>query len=204
MSGIVYILSNPAMEGLVKIGRTAREDVGVRLKELFGTGVPFPFECEYAVSTDEADEVEAALHKAFQPNRVNPSREFFEIEPHQAIAILKLLDGENVTPAIDEEADKVDESGSEFGERFSSGRRPNFNLHEMGIQNGEELRCIKTGETAVVVDTNRVEFRGETLSLTEATRRTLDIESGTRGISPRRHWQYKGASLKELYEETYV
>ena len=204
MSGIVYILSNPAMDGLVKIGKTARDDVGIRLKELFGTGVPFPFKCEYAVTTDKADEVEAALHKAFQPNRVNPSREFFAIEPHQPVAILKLLDGDNVTPDIDEQAEMIDESSSEFGERFSRGRRPNFNLHEMGIQNGEELRCIESGETAVVVDTKRVEYRGETLSLTEATRRSLGIEPGTKGISPRRHWQYGELTLKELYDETYI
>ena len=129
-------------------------------KNCLGTGVPFPFKCEYAVTTDKADEVEAALHKAFQPNRVNPSREFFAIEPHQPVAILKLLDGDNVTPDIDEQAEMIDESSSEFGERFSRGRRPNFNLHEMGIQNGEELRCIESGETAVVVDTKRVEYRG--------------------------------------------
>ena len=44
--GYVYILSNEAMSGLYKIGVTSREDLDRRMKELFTTGVPFPFKCE--------------------------------------------------------------------------------------------------------------------------------------------------------------
>lgn len=43
-SGIVYVLSNPAMPGLVKIGKTTRGSVDARLSELYSTGVPVPFE----------------------------------------------------------------------------------------------------------------------------------------------------------------
>ena len=35
---IVYVLTNPAMPGLVKIGRTTREDPQVRMNELYTTG----------------------------------------------------------------------------------------------------------------------------------------------------------------------
>ena len=40
---IVYVLTNPAMPGLVKIGRTAGEDAGARIAQLYTTGVPVPF-----------------------------------------------------------------------------------------------------------------------------------------------------------------
>ena len=46
--GIIYVLTNPSMPGLVKIGKTARGDVNARLSELYSTGVPVPFECEFA------------------------------------------------------------------------------------------------------------------------------------------------------------
>lgn len=46
--GIVYILSNEAMPGLLKIGLTTRKDLSARLRELYTTGVPVPFRCEYA------------------------------------------------------------------------------------------------------------------------------------------------------------
>ena len=43
--GIVYLLTNPYMPGLVKIGMTKQEDLEKRMKELYTTGVPVAFEC---------------------------------------------------------------------------------------------------------------------------------------------------------------
>jgi len=40
--GIVYLLTNPVMPGLVKIGMTTQEDIDKRMKELYTTGVPVP------------------------------------------------------------------------------------------------------------------------------------------------------------------
>ena len=40
--GIVYLLTNPVMPGLVKIGMTTREDMDSRMRELYSTGVPVP------------------------------------------------------------------------------------------------------------------------------------------------------------------
>lgn len=40
MKGLVYLLTNPAMPGIVKIGLTTRGDMKQRLNELFTTGVP--------------------------------------------------------------------------------------------------------------------------------------------------------------------
>ena len=42
--GIVYVLTNPAMPGIVKIGKT-HASLGSRLSQLYSTGVPVPFEC---------------------------------------------------------------------------------------------------------------------------------------------------------------
>ena len=46
--GIVYLLTNPVMPGLVKIGMTTQQEVDKRMKELYTTGVPVPFECSFA------------------------------------------------------------------------------------------------------------------------------------------------------------
>ena len=53
MPAIVYVLSNPAMPGLVKIGRTSRDRLQSRMDELHGTGVPLPFCCECAVEVED-------------------------------------------------------------------------------------------------------------------------------------------------------
>ena len=45
---IVYVLTNSAMPGLVKIGYTAQDDANSRIAQLYTTGVPVPFTIEYA------------------------------------------------------------------------------------------------------------------------------------------------------------
>ena len=100
MPNIVYALTNPAMPGLVKIGMTDRDDVQRRMGDLYTTGVPLPFECVIAreIEDRQALEIENALHTAFGPNRVNTSREFFEIDPEQVQALLRVMPGRDVTP----------------------------------------------------------------------------------------------------------
>lgn len=58
---IVYVLTNPAMPGLVKIGKTTQLEVEDRMKQLYGTGVPVPFDCVFACKVKDAGEVEKAL-----------------------------------------------------------------------------------------------------------------------------------------------
>ena len=98
-TGLVYVLTNPAMPGIVKIGLTTRPKIEDRLKELFTTNVPVPFKCEFACQVDDCNKVETALHKAFRPYRF-PQREFFKIEPEQAIAILELFEKKDITAEI--------------------------------------------------------------------------------------------------------
>ena len=86
--GIVYIITNPAMPDIVKIGMTNRDTVDVRLKELYNTSVPLPFDCEYACKVSDCEKVEKVLHIAFHPYRIQTQREFFKINPEQAIAML--------------------------------------------------------------------------------------------------------------------
>ena len=75
ISQIVYVLTNPAMPGLVKIGKTTKLEVDGRMRQLYGTGVPVPFDCAFACQVKDATEVEKALHIAFGKNRINPNRE---------------------------------------------------------------------------------------------------------------------------------
>ncbi len=67
MEGIIYLLTNPAMPDIVKIGKTSRIDIKVRIAELYSTGVPLPFDCVYASRVNDIDKVEKALHTAFNP-----------------------------------------------------------------------------------------------------------------------------------------
>ena len=73
---IVYVLTNPAMPGLVKIGKTTQEEVDLRMKQLYSTGVPVPLECVFACRVPDASVVEKAFHHAFGQVRINPTQWF--------------------------------------------------------------------------------------------------------------------------------
>ena len=138
MEGSVYVLTNPAMPNMVKIGKTTR-NVELRLADLYSTGVPLPFECEYAAKVKDVDKTEKAFHTAFSPNRVNPKREFFNIDPEQAIAVSELMAIEDVTPTVQKEAESVDVEANISSEKFKQKHRPNMNFIEMGMEIGEIL-----------------------------------------------------------------
>lgn len=201
MEGIIYILTNPIMPGIIKIGKTNQEDVKLRMAQLYSTGVPLPFECEYAAKVKNIDDVERALHTAFSPDRVNPKREFFEIEANQAIAIIKLLEIENVSPLVEKEADIIDESEIDAGKAYAK-KRPRLNFEEMGIPNGAELIFNNSGEVAFVVSDRMVRFRDEETSLTNATRLALG-EGYAYHVAPGPYWSYNGKKLRDIYNETY-
>lgn len=199
-TGIVYVLTNPAMPGLVKIGKTTRGNIDARLNELYSTGVPVPFECVFAARVTDEVKVERAFHQAFGPYRLNPRREFFQIEPEQAIALLELMADEDVTPVLQREADAVDTEAKDASNKLKA-RRPNLNFIEMGIPVGSELRLRQPPhETVRVVSERKVEFRGEETSLTAATREILDLDYS---VAPGPYWSYQGRTVNDIYNETY-
>jgi len=101
--GFVYILSNPAMPGLIKIGKTRLHPVD-RAAQLQTTGVPAGFKVEYACRTPDPEVVEKAMHVAFGPKRVSDRREFFRIDLAQAIALLSLHHQEEPIAALRSQA----------------------------------------------------------------------------------------------------
>ncbi len=199
MEGSVYVLTNPAMPNMVKIGKTTR-DVELRLADLYSTGVPLPFECEYAAKVKDVDKTEKAFHTAFEPSRVNPKREFFNINPEQAIAVLSLMAIEDVTPSVQDEAKKIDIEASASAEKFKKKRRPTINYFEMGLKEGDILKFGRNEESCTVLNGRQVSYQGETWFLSNLTNKLLD-RTGPMDGSP--YWYFNGKNLKDLYNETY-
>ena len=200
MAGIVYLLTNPAMPGLVKIGKTTRDDPKVRMSELYSTGVPVPFECVKAVKVEDEAAIESALHTAFGPSRVNSQREFFEIDAVQASVLLDQLGTEDVTPQINAENETIDKQSRDAAKRLIS-RRPNLNFDEMSISPGSILQSTNTEDTVEVSGPKKVIFRGTEMSLTRATRDFLGLSYS---VQPTPHWRFNGDLLQDIYNRTYV
>lgn len=194
---IVYLLTNPAMPGLVKIGRTSQADAQIRLTQLYSTGVPVPFELVFACKVPNSVEVEQALHTAFAPQRVNPKREFFQIAPEQALVILRLLHVEDRTQEVREQASGISEQ-EESATVAMRARRPRLDLHALGIPNGSILNCTRNDATAEVLGPRKVRINGEELSLTAATEVVMKFGYN---VAPGPYWSYQGRILRDLYDE---
>lgn len=75
----VYVVTNDAMPGCVKIGYTSKEP-RLRIRELYTTSMPAPFKAErsFEFSTDsEGMQAEKFLHSFYKKSRLSGSREFF-------------------------------------------------------------------------------------------------------------------------------
>ena len=88
-AGWLYVISSPSLPGLTKIGCTRRLVPMVRVKELSSSSLPSPFVAHCFVFSDDCFELESQMHKYFDKERVNPDREFFRIEPKEAIEVLR-------------------------------------------------------------------------------------------------------------------
>lgn len=201
MAGIVYVLSNPAMLGLVKIGKTSRDDVQERMDELYVTGVPFPFKCERAIRVDDEDAVEQELHQVLDADRPNPRREFFEVELDQVFNLLDVFDSVDVTPGEREVGENVDRVSLNAVRQFEGRRRrPHLNYEEMGIPIGAILHADGYGETAKVLSPRKIMFRDEETYLLPATRKLTRKKYFSDFC---KYWTYNGESLSEIYTKTY-
>lgn len=81
--GYVYILTNPSMPSIVKIGKTTRTPQQ-RCDELWQTGVPTPFKVHAQYFSPDCHALERDVHLALSSHRVSSSREFFTIWPSEA------------------------------------------------------------------------------------------------------------------------
>ena len=81
-AGWVYVIENPSLDGMMKIGVTRRLDPMDRVNELGSASVPFKFGVHSIIFSEDAFKLEHDLHMAFdnyRVNKVNKQKEFFAI-----------------------------------------------------------------------------------------------------------------------------
>lgn len=194
MNEIIYILTNEAMPGYVKIGKT-NNNLEQRVRDLSAsTSVPLPFTVFYACTVKDAQFVEHQLHDAFDDSRINPKREFFQIAPERVVSALKLAEIENVTP----KTDFVDTKEDQEALNDARAKRGRFNFQMADIPLGAEI-YFSRDETkkAKVIDLHSaksIEFNGEITSLSLSAQKILGYKYGVAGTD---YWMYDGETLDE-------
>jgi len=87
----VYILSNPTQPGLLKIGYT-KKSPEERAKQISSaTGVALPYKVEWAYQCFNGEMVEREVHHKLKAQRINNSKEFFQISLEEAKEIINLI-----------------------------------------------------------------------------------------------------------------
>lgn len=217
--GMVYILTNPCLDGWVKIGMTERNDIESRLKELnTPTNIPLSYRCYATYEVENPMIVEKSIHSLI--DRVDNSlhareqlsngkireREFFKISPETAFGIfndIATLRGDRscLKPYAPTEEQAQEEEIAE-----NKMKRGNNSFKLLGISIGEELSFLldDTITAKVSNNKNKVEYGGELYTVTALAIKLL-IE--TQGWSENTHangWRYfvkDGITLSELREK---
>jgi T5orf172 domain len=195
---IVYILTNEAMPGLIKIGRTV-DNLAARIRQLYQTGVPLPFELFFGCEVKDGAFVESCLHNAFGDHRLSKNREFFRLAPERAKAALVLASIKEVRLG-----DEIFETPEAKAEVEAAKRRSRFQFSMVGIVPGTVLELYR--DPAIICTTvdgiNQVNFRGDQTSLSDAALEACKaLGFDWPSASGPWEWSFKGKRLDDLRRE---
>ena len=189
MNQIIYILTNEAMPGYIKIGFTTNS-VEERLKQLDRTSVPLPFERYYSAEVEDARRDEEWLHSIFADRRVRDNREFFKMNPELAALALKKIEikevrvENNLTKEQEREVDEIKE------------RRSRFHFDKYNIKIGEQLTFTRDKNIiAEVVENDKIKIGNKVNSLSTFAQELLGYKRRPQGTL---YFMYKDEILDDM------
>lgn len=194
--GIVYILTNPSMQGLVKIGKTGprAKDLEMRIRTLDNTNIALPFVCFYAAKVADARYTEKNMHIAFTSMRVKrerSQREFFAMDPAHARAALLIACGEDMTPRNDEIPKKKSRKSS------GKARRGNFKFSDVNLRRGTRLEHLTESSEFCTIESNTtVIYKEKEISLSAAAGIIQKRRGKVLRVAGPNYWVYRGETLK--------
>jgi len=197
--GIIYILTNESMPGLIKIGST--KDIKKRLKDLDKTGIPTPFKLYYAIEIENYVQKEHQIHQGYAKDRVRPNREFFRVEPENATAMLKALGGKDIS--LEYIDISIDENGREVSTDVYGSRlpfTPNTTFEMLKIEVGSKLTFTRNSRlTCEVYDNRKVKFGDNIYSLSILTSQILKKQYGwkSNNVNGFQFWKYEEEILTD-------
>ena len=95
MLGFIYIMSNPSLSGLLKIGQTGKDPL-IRRKSLNTTGVPDDFVIEYQALIEDYRRQEKLIHQKLNKVRHSNKKEFFSTSVLEAINTIREQCGDKI------------------------------------------------------------------------------------------------------------
>lgn len=208
--GFVYILTNDSFrEDWVKIGKSARP-VDIRSKELDNTAVPLPFSIYATMKTAKYNEVEKLVHKTIDrltDLRIRQNREFFNVAPSVALDIFRdialTIDDAVITTYRNNQPIKNSEliQATTLTQRKHPRKRFKFSM--IGVEIGEEVTFVPTGQVVRVSSDDSIEFEGRIYKLSPFVGTFLpeDQQNESGAYQGPKYFSYKGRRLSDLRRE---
>jgi hypothetical protein len=140
-AGFLYVLINPSMPGLAKVGKTTRNPTD-RVAELSSaTGVPSPFMLAFQQPVAECDAAELWVHRELEREgfRHANNREFFNAPLHEIIKV--------VSQASNLVFEAINDSGTEFTNFESNPDDLAEELFNLGCAYQQGTDCVLRSDT---------------------------------------------------------
>lgn len=190
--GYIYIMTNPALKDMVKIGYAT--DVEARRKQLSTTALPYDYEV-YAIYETPGKLEDKKLHRMIDnlnhDLRVSKSREFYVMAPEDAYEILETI------ATISGTLDKLKKIKVRPEEKQRI-KKPPINFLKCNIPIGSEL--VFTEDTSIVVTVvseRKVQYGDEITSLSAIS----DAIKGYSTSGPQ-FFTYNGKKVSDIAKET--
>lgn len=193
--GYIYIMTNPALQDMVKIGYAT--NVETRRQQLSTTALPYEYEV-YATYETSGNLEDKKLHKMIDnlnPDlRVSKNREFFVMSPEDAYELLEAI---AIISGSQDKLKRVKENKKSAPKQII--RRPAIDFYKCGLKDGDELVCTEDPSIVVIVKgEHKVLYNNELTSLTAIMKKL----KGYSNISGPAFFTYKGESLSDIAERT--
>ena len=187
--GYIYIMTNPALVNMVKIGYAT--NVEERRKQLSTTALPYEYEV-YATYETNGNLEDKKLHQLIDdlnPDlRVSKNREFYVMTPEQAYRLLEAI---AIISGTTEKIKKVRQVHINM-------KRPPIDFIKCGIPKEAELIYTEDSNIKVtVVNNHKVKYHDELTSLSAIVKQLKGYN-----VAGPSYFTYNGKLITEIADET--
>lgn len=190
--GYIYIMTNPALHDMVKIGYAT--DVEQRRQQLSTTALPYDYEI-YATYETPGNLEDKKLHKMIDnlnPDlRVSKSREFFIMTPEDAYGLLEAI------ATISGSQDRLKKAKVK-ADKQQKARKPAINFMECNIPIGATLVFTENPSISCTVEGDRKVRYGDVITSLSAIAKEI---KGYPVAGPS-YFTYNGKLVADIARET--
>jgi hypothetical protein len=214
--GIVYILTNPCLDGWVKIGHTDKEDIQDRLAELNSPpNIPLSFRVYAIYRVLNPKSVEESIQKIIdtiddtlrsieiKDNGRKREREFYKISPEKAFEVFKQVAKMKGDEKFIELIEPTDQEQNV--DTVLQRKKPKLNLKEIGIPENAVLTFVGDESISCIAKSsmNKLFYENKEYSISALAIKLLQEKCNwkVKTIAGGSYFKYSGLTLNDIRKQ---